>query len=68
MQEEYIGDMFSGDGEESTEPDWVKDEQKAFNDQRDENGDGFMDSEEMRKWILPGMILDNAYRYRLLKK
>jgi len=51
--EEYIGDMFSGDGEESTEPDWVKDEQKAFNDQRDENGDGFMDSEEMRKWILP---------------
>ena len=49
--------MFSGDGEESTEPDWVKDEQKAFNDQRDENGDGFMDSEEMRKWILPGTAM-----------
>ena len=42
-----------GDGEESSEPDWVKAEREAFNEHRDENGDGFMDSDEVRKWILP---------------
>jgi len=50
---EYIGDMYRGDGEESSEPDWVKAEREAFNEHRDENGDGFMDSDEVRKWILP---------------
>ena len=55
MQDEYVGDMFRGDGDEGTEPDWVKAEREAFADQRDENGDGFMDSEEVKKWILPGI-------------
>jgi len=50
---EYIGDMYRGDGDESTEPDWVKVEREAFNEHRDENGDGYMDQEEVRKWILP---------------
>jgi len=51
--EEYIGDMFRGDGDESTEPDWVKAEREAFKEHRDENGDGFMDTEEVKTWILP---------------
>jgi len=51
--EEYVGDMFRGDGDESTEPDWVKTERESFNEVRDENGDGFMDAEEVKKWILP---------------
>ena len=45
--------MFRGDGDESTEPDWVKNERESFNEVRDENGDGFMDAEEVKKWILP---------------
>ena len=45
--------LFLGEGDESTEPDWVKAEREAFNDHRDENGDGFMDMEEVRKWIMP---------------
>ena len=28
--EEYIGDMYRGDGDESSEPDWVKAEREAF--------------------------------------
>lgn len=51
--EEYIGDMYRGDGDESSEPDWVKAEREAFRDHRDENGDGFMDAEEVKKWIMP---------------
>ena len=45
--------FFLGDGDESTEPDWVKTEREAFKNDRDENGDGFMDAEEVKKWILP---------------
>ncbi|XP_057666172.1 calumenin [Diorhabda carinulata] len=50
--EEYIGDMYRGeDGEE--EPDWVKSEREQFNTYRDKDGDGFMDSDEVKNWILP---------------
>ena len=48
-----IGTIFRGDGDEESEPDWVKAEREAFADHRDENGDGFMDLDEVRKWILP---------------
>ncbi|CAH1159696.1 unnamed protein product [Phaedon cochleariae] len=49
---EYIGDMYrSEDGEE--EPDWVKSEREQFNVYRDKDGDGFMDQDEVRNWILP---------------
>lgn len=41
----------SEEGEE--EPDWVKSEREQFNVYRDKNGDGFMDEEEMKSWILP---------------
>ena len=45
--------IYRGDGDEESEPDWVKAEREAFADHRDENGDGFMDLDEVRKWILP---------------
>ncbi|KAL1459799.1 hypothetical protein WDU94_011753 [Cyamophila willieti] len=54
---EYIGDMFRGSdlGEEGEEelPDWVKNEKEQFAMYRDKNGDGYMDGEEVKNWILP---------------
>lgn len=49
---EYIGDMYSSEGEEE-EPEWVKNEKEQFSNYRDKNHDGFMDMEEARNWILP---------------
>lgn len=50
--EEYIGDMYKGE-EAEEEPDWVKNEREQFSTYRDKDGDGFMDNEEIRNWILP---------------
>ncbi|XP_044253950.1 calumenin [Tribolium madens] len=49
---EYIGDMFKGD-ENEEEPEWVNNEREQFNTYRDKDGDGFMDNEEVKNWILP---------------
>ncbi|KAK9876619.1 hypothetical protein WA026_013997 [Henosepilachna vigintioctopunctata] len=49
---EYIGDMYRA-GEDEEEPDWVKSEREQFNTYRDKDGDGFMDVEEVKNWILP---------------
>lgn len=49
---EYIGDMYKGDDNEE-EPEWVKSEREQFNIYRDKDGDGFMDTEEVKNWILP---------------
>ncbi|XP_062592137.1 calumenin-like isoform X2 [Saccostrea cucullata] len=49
--EEYIGDMWPDKNEE--EPDWVKTERETFASQRDKNGDGKMDLEEVKNWIIP---------------
>ncbi|XP_059610497.1 calumenin [Phlebotomus argentipes] len=51
--DEYIGDMYraSEDGEE--EPEWVKNERDTFAKYRDKDGDGFLNSEEVRDWIIP---------------
>jgi len=51
--EEYIGDMYREGEEGSEEPDWVIQERKNFNEFRDRDGDGFMDLEEVRAWIVP---------------
>ena len=50
--DEYIGDMYSGDSGEA-EPDWVKTEREQFTQFRDKNGDGVMDLEEVKEWIIP---------------
>ncbi|XP_039294645.1 calumenin isoform X1 [Nilaparvata lugens] len=50
--EEYIGDMFhSADGE--AEPEWVQNEKEQFKTYRDKDGDGFMNMEEVKSWIIP---------------
>ncbi|CAB3378738.1 Hypothetical predicted protein [Cloeon dipterum] len=50
--DEYIGDMYrSSPGEE--EPEWVKSEKDQFVRFRDKDGDGFMDKEEVKSWIIP---------------
>uniref|UniRef100_T1JLL4 Reticulocalbin-3 n=1 Tax=Strigamia maritima TaxID=126957 RepID=T1JLL4_STRMM len=50
--DEYIGDMYRGNpGEE--EPDWVKNEREQFGQYRDKNGDGWMDKDEVKLWIVP---------------
>ncbi|KAL8222544.1 UNVERIFIED_CONTAM: hypothetical protein K2H54_077322 [Gekko kuhli] len=50
--EEYIGDMYSHDGD-AEEPEWVKTEREQFVEFRDKNRDGKMDKEETKDWILP---------------
>ncbi|ELK13874.1 Calumenin [Pteropus alecto] len=50
--EEYIGDMYSHDGN-ADEPEWVKTEREQFVEFRDKNRDGKMDKEETKDWILP---------------
>ncbi|KAF4523076.1 hypothetical protein B566_EDAN003088 [Ephemera danica] len=46
------GDMYrSTEGEE--EPDWVRSEKEQFARFRDKNGDGVMDKEEVKSWIIP---------------
>lgn len=50
--QEYIGDMYQMQPDEE-EPEWVKGEREQFSTYRDKDGDGFMDSEEVRNWILP---------------
>ncbi|KAF2905300.1 hypothetical protein ILUMI_00874 [Ignelater luminosus] len=49
---EYIGDMYRAE-EDEVEPDWVKNEREQFSTYRDKDGDGFMDTEEVKNWILP---------------
>jgi len=52
--EEYIGDMYRGDEDVTVdEPDWVVSEREQFTKFRDRNGDGFMDLEEVKAWIIP---------------
>ncbi|KDR16997.1 calumenin [Zootermopsis nevadensis] len=49
---EYIADMYRGT-EGEPEPDWVKNEREQFSQYRDKDGDGFMDKEEVKNWIIP---------------
>lgn len=49
--EEYIGDMWPN--KEEAEPEWVKNERQQFSSYRDTNGDGFMDKDEVKNWIIP---------------
>ncbi|KAG7305650.1 hypothetical protein JYU34_009750 [Plutella xylostella] len=52
--DEYIGDMYRPEeGEEESEPDWVKQEREQFSEYRDTNKDGFMDEHEVKNWIAP---------------
>ncbi|XP_014479381.1 PREDICTED: calumenin-B [Dinoponera quadriceps] len=49
---EYIGDMYKGnEGEE--EPEWVKNEKEQFSSYRDKDGDGFLNADEVKTWIIP---------------
>lgn len=49
---EYIGDMYRGE-EGDPEPEWVQNEREQFTTYRDKDGDGFMDAEEVKNWIIP---------------
>jgi len=53
--EEYISDMYrpADHPEEKGEPDWVKSEREMFKSYRDKNGDGKLDKEELKEWIMP---------------
>lgn len=50
--QEYIGDMYRGE-EGEPEPEWVKNEREQFTTYRDKDGDGYMDTEEVKNWIIP---------------
>lgn len=51
--EEYIGDMYRASEDETDEPDWVKNEREAFKTFRDKDGDGYLNNEEVKDWIIP---------------
>jgi len=53
--DEYIGDMYRDDESagKDGEPDWVASEREQFTKFRDRDGDGFMDLEEVKAWIIP---------------
>lgn len=52
--EEYIGDLYpESDRQDGKEPEWVTNEIKQFKEFRDKNGDGKMDQDEVKDWILP---------------
>lgn len=51
--DEYIADMYSPESTDSTVPDWVIQERESFKNFRDKNGDGFLDKDEIRDWIVP---------------
>ncbi|XP_008288435.1 reticulocalbin-3 isoform X3 [Stegastes partitus] len=53
---EYIGDMYTPEGDGEPEPDWVVTERKHFYEFRDTNKDGYMDAAEVANWILPGEV------------
>lgn len=44
--------MYRG-GEGEVEPEWVKNEREQFAKYRDKDGDGFMNEEEVKNWIIP---------------
>ncbi|XP_054263057.1 calumenin isoform X2 [Macrosteles quadrilineatus] len=50
--QEYIGDMYRG-SEGEDEPEWVQNEKEQFSQYRDKDGDGFMDADEVKNWIIP---------------
>ncbi|KYN06652.1 PREDICTED: calumenin-B [Cyphomyrmex costatus] len=49
---EYIGDMYRGE-EGEDEPEWVKNEKEQFSLYRDKDGDGFLNADEVKTWIIP---------------
>ena len=49
---EYIGDMYGGEDADE-EPEWVKSEKEQFATYRDKDGDGYMNEEEVKAWIMP---------------
>ena len=51
--DEYIGDMYTASEPDEEEPEWVTSERESFTKFRDVDGDGFLDREEVREWIVP---------------
>ncbi|KAI9587901.1 calumenin [Glossina fuscipes] len=51
--EEYIGDMYRAAEPNEEEPEWVTSERDTFIKFRDVDGDGFLDREEVRAWVVP---------------
>ena len=47
------GDLYPESEREGGEPEWVTNEKKQFTEFRDKNGDGKMDKDEIKDWILP---------------
>ena len=61
--EEYIGDMYRGEGGEEAEPDWVKAEREQFNSFRDTDKNGYMDLEEVKMLSKPFFFFLNKFDY-----
>nr|CAH8829737.1 unnamed protein product [Trichobilharzia regenti] len=51
--DEYIKDLWTPNSPNEAEPEWVKTEREEFSKRRDLNGDGKLDAEEVKKWVVP---------------
>lgn len=52
----FIADIYGNedeDDEDEDDPDWVNEEKQQFHTFRDKNGDGFLDREEVKDWLIP---------------
>ena len=60
---EYIRDLYELDDGKTVgedEPDWVQTERRHFNEYRDKNGDGYLDRDEMKEWLMPVKVHSEA--------
>ncbi len=57
----FIPEDFEGD-----EPSWVEDEKANFDHVLDKNGDGKLDSDEVREWLVPDTETTNQVEMRHL--
>jgi len=51
--DEYINDMYHPTIKPDEEPDWIKEERTHFKKIRDSDGDGYMDLNEVKNWLMP---------------
>ncbi|XP_037939096.1 calumenin-B [Teleopsis dalmanni] len=51
--DEYIGDLYRASEPSEVEPEWVVSERESFSKFRDLDGDGFLNREEVRAWVVP---------------
>lgn len=59
---EYLGefmdenDFDDDDDEDDDDDDWIEQEKRTFAEEKDKNGDGYLDRDELEAWIVPSEV------------